>query len=584
MLTNELFFDTIKVIPKIGNEEVRQRAQEKQINLRYLDDGSVGVALDETTTLTDVDDIFYIFGSPQKSNIIIEQADVRTNAIPRSEFKRTSPYLTHPVFNSHHSETRLVRYMKTLENKDISLVHSMIPLGSCTMKLNSTTEMMPCSFKHFTDIHPFAPLDQSLGYQQLFAELERDLCAITGYDSISFQPNSGAQGEYAGLRAIQCYHEARGDKHRDVCLIPVSAHGTNPASAQMAGMRVEPVKVKQDGSIDIDDLLAKAEKFRNRLSCLMITYPSTNGVFEETVADVCDIIHKHGGQVYLDGANMNAQVGLCRPGDYGSDVSHLNLHKTFCIPHGGGGPGMGPIGVKQHLAPFLPGHPVVCPKGTVGPSSGAVSAAPFGSSAILPISWAYIKMMGPRGLRKATQVAILNANYMSKLLEPHYDTLFRSGTSGLVAHEFIIDTREFKKTANIEVADIAKRLMDYGFHAPTMSWPVAGTLMIEPTESEDKQELDRFCEAMVSIRQEIKDIEDGKLDIRVNPLKMAPHTQEQVISSSWERPYTREQAAFPAPFVVPETKVWPSVARIDDIYGDKHLVCTCPPILPEYNY
>ncbi|KAK5644939.1 hypothetical protein RI129_006239 [Pyrocoelia pectoralis] len=582
-LTNDLFFDTIRVIPKIGADEIRQRANEKKINFRYYEDGGVGVALDETVTLSDLNDIFYVFGSKATAESIIENADVRSISIPRSEFKRTSPYLTHPVFNSHHSETRLVRYMKTLENKDISLVHSMIPLGSCTMKLNSTTEMMPCSFKHFTDIHPFAPLDQSLGYQQLFAELERDLCTITGYDRISFQPNSGAQGEYAGLRAIQCYHEARGDKHRDVCLIPVSAHGTNPASAQMAGMRVEAVKVKQDGSIDMEDLISKAEKYRNRLSCLMITYPSTNGVFEETVADVCDIIHKHGGQVYLDGANMNAQVGLCRPGDYGSDVSHLNLHKTFCIPHGGGGPGMGPIGVKQHLAPFLPGHPVV-PMGSTKSILGAVSAAPFGSSAILPISWAYIKMMGARGLRKATQVAILNANYMSKLLEPHYQTLFKSATSGLVAHEFIIDVREFKKTANIEAADIAKRLMDYGFHAPTMSWPVPGTLMIEPTESEDKQELDRFCEALICIKQEIRDIEEGKLDIRVNPLKMAPHTQGQVISSSWERPYTREQAAFPAAFVVPETKIWPTVARIDDIYGDKHLVCTCPPILPEYNY
>ena len=563
---------------------MRSRANAKQINLRYFDDEAIGVSLDETVTFKDVNDLFEIFGSSHSIEDLLNNPMVREHSITRSEYKRTSPFLTHPVFNSHHSETRIVRYMKTLENKDISLVHSMIPLGSCTMKLNSTTEMMPCSFKHFTDIHPFAPLDQSLGYHQLFAELEKDLCAITGYDRISFQPNSGAQGEYAGLRAIQCYHEARGDKNRDVCLIPVSAHGTNPASAQMAGMRVEPVRVKHDGSIDVEDLKAKAEKFNSRLSCFMITYPSTNGVFEETVADVCDIIHKNGGQVYLDGANMNAQVGLCRPGDYGSDVSHLNLHKTFCIPHGGGGPGMGPIGVKSHLTPFLPGHPVVSPGGDDANNYGAVSAAPFGSSAILPISWAYIKMMGPRGLRKATQVAILNANYMSKVLEQHYTTLFKSPTSNLVAHEFIIDTRDFKKTANIEAADIAKRLMDYGFHAPTMSWPVAGTLMIEPTESEDKQELDRFCDALISIRHEIKEIEEGRMDIRVNPLKMAPHTQEQVISSSWERPYTREQAAFPANFVRPEVKVWPTVARIDDIYGDKHLVCTCPPILDEYNY
>lgn len=572
--------------PQLDIEEVKSRCEEKEINLRYYEDGAVGVALDETVKPADIDDIFYVLGSTQNFGSLVEDPQVRTQAIYRGDFKRTSPFLTHPVFNSHHSETRIVRYMKVLENKDISLVHSMIPLGSCTMKLNSTTEMMPCSFKHFTDIHPFAPLNQSLGYHQLFAELEKDLCAITGYDKISFQPNSGAQGEYAGLRAIQCYHEAKGDKRRDVCLIPVSAHGTNPASAQMAGMRVEPVKVKHDGTIDVEDLRAKAEKFRARLSCLMITYPSTNGLFEDTVAEVCEITHKNGGQVYLDGANMNAQVGLCRPGDYGSDVSHLNLHKTFCIPHGGGGPGMGPIGVKSHLAPFLPGHPVVNP---LGPNSTSlsyevVSAAPFGSSAILPISWAYIKMMGSRGLRKATQVAILNANYMAKVLEPFYPTLFKSATSQLVAHEFIIDIREFKKSANIEAADIAKRLMDYSFHAPTMSWPVPGTLMIEPTESEDKQELDRFCEALISIRQEIKDIEDGKMDIRVNPLKMAPHTQEQVISSIWERPYTREQAAFPAPFVKPELKVWPTVARIDDIYGDKHLVCTCPPILDQYNY
>lgn len=583
-LTNDLFFDTLRIIPKIGVEGVEKRAKEKKINLRYFEDETIGISLDETVTFEDIDDLLYVFGSCNTVESLISEPAVRDNAIYRSNFKRTSPFLTHPVFNSHHSETRIVRYMKVLENKDISLVHSMIPLGSCTMKLNSTTEMMPCSFKHFTDIHPFAPPDQALGYHQLFAELEKDLCTITGYDKISFQPNSGAQGEFAGLRAIQCYHEAQGDYQRDVCLIPVSAHGTNPASAQMAGMQVEPVKVRQDGTIDVDDLKFKAEKYKKRLSCLMITYPSTNGVFEETVADICDIIHTNGGQVYLDGANMNAQVGLCRPGDYGSDVSHLNLHKTFCIPHGGGGPGMGPIGVKSHLAPFLPGHPVVNPLGEDSTKYEVVSAAPYGSSAILPISWAYIKMMGAKGLRKATQVAILNANYMSKVLEPHYTTLFKSSTTKLVAHEFIIDTRDFKKTANVEAVDIAKRLMDYGFHAPTMSWPVAGTLMIEPTESEDKQELDRFCEALISIRQEIRDIEEGKMDSRLNPLKMAPHTQEQVISSTWERPYSREQAAFPAQFVKPETKIWPTVARIDDIYGDKHLVCTCPPILDEYNY
>ncbi|KAK9890806.1 hypothetical protein WA026_012150 [Henosepilachna vigintioctopunctata] len=586
---NKLFFDTLKVYPIIGIEEVRHRAEQKKINLRYYDDHeSVGISLDETVTEEDINDLFYVFGSSQKVQDIRENtgsSKASDASIAKSAFKRTSPFLTHPVFNSHHSENRIVRYMKILENKDVSLVHSMIPLGSCTMKLNATTEMMPCSFKHFTDMHPFVPAEQAKGYKQLFDELERDLCAITGFDNISFQPNSGAQGEYAGLRAIQCYQEATGNGHKNICLIPVSAHGTNPASAQMAGMKVEAVKVKQDGSIDMDDLRSKAEKYKGKLSCLMITYPSTFGVYEETIADICNLIHENGGQVYLDGANMNAQVGLCRPGDYGCDVSHLNLHKTFCIPHGGGGPGMGPIGVKSHLAPFLPGHPVVNPFGDKSSSNGgAVSAGPFGSAAILPISWAYIKMMGGEGLRKATQVAILNANYMSKVLEPYYVTLFKSPTSNLCAHEFIIDVREFKKTAHIEAHDIAKRLMDYGFHAPTMSWPVAGTLMIEPTESEDKQELDRFCDAMISIRQEIKDIEDEKMDIRINPLKMAPHTQEQVTSSNWERPYTREQAAFPAPFVRPEVKIWPTVARIDDIYGDKHLVCTCPPILDEYNY
>lgn len=583
---NPLFFDTLKVRPSLGRDEVVRRAAERRINLRSFEDGTVGVALDETVSLADVQDLLAAFGSDKTvDSLLARESELAAGSIRESAFRRTSPFLTHAVFNSHHSESRLVRYMKALENKDVSLVHSMIPLGSCTMKLNGTTEMMPCSFRHFTDIHPFAPLSQTKGYQQMFRELEHDLCAVTGYDRISFQPNSGAQGEYAGLRAIQSYHEDRGQGNRNICLIPVSAHGTNPASAQMAGMQVEPINVTKEGLIDMAHLKAKVEEFSKDLSCLMITYPSTNGVFEETVADVCTLVHQHGGQVYLDGANMNAQVGLCRPGDYGSDVSHLNLHKTFCIPHGGGGPGMGPIGVKEHLAPFLPSHPVVNPMADMGVdarSFGVVSAAPYGSSAILPISWAYIKMMGPQGLRKATQVAILNANYMSKKLEGHYPTLFR-GATGLCAHEFIIDVREFKKTAKIEAVDIAKRLMDYGFHAPTMSWPVAGTLMIEPTESEDKLELDRFCEALICIRQEIREVEEGQMDIRVNPLKMAPHTQQQVINSEWDRPYTREQAAFPAPFVRAENKIWPSVGRIDDLYGDKHLVCTCPPILPEYN-
>ncbi|CAK9818111.1 Glycine dehydrogenase (decarboxylating), mitochondrial [Anthophora quadrimaculata] len=579
---NEHFFDTIKILPKESMKTIKENATTFKINFRYYNDG-VGISLDETTTEKDINDIFQIFSTGTTFEEVCEDESCTERSLNKSQFVRTMPYLQHPVFNSHQSETRIVRYMKSLENKDVSLVHSMIPLGSCTMKLNSTTEMMPCSLRGFTDIHPFVPMEQAKGYQQLFAELEQDLCAITGYDNISFQPNSGAQGEYAGLRAIQCFHESNGNKHRQVCLIPISAHGTNPASAQMAGMQVKSILVQKDGSVDITHLTEMIDKYRETLSCLMITYPSTNGVFEETIGDICSMVHEGGGQVYLDGANMNAQVGLCRPGDYGSDVSHLNLHKTFCIPHGGGGPGMGPIGVKRHLAPFLPSHPVINWSGSGNANvkqSGAVSAAPFGSSGILPISWAYIKMMGAKGLRKATQVAILNANYMSKKLENHYKILYK-GKTGLVAHEFILDVRDFKKTGNIEVVDIAKRLMDYGFHAPTMSWPVAGTLMIEPTESEDKKELDRFCNALISIRQEISDIENGKFDIAKNPLKLAPHTQEQVISSTWDRPYSREIAAFPALFVKGSNKIWPSVGRIDDTYGDKNLFCTCPPVSHE---
>ncbi|XP_073951466.1 glycine dehydrogenase (decarboxylating), mitochondrial [Choristoneura fumiferana] len=584
--SNDVYFDTLHVVPLSTHDAsaIKTRAEKKKINLRYFDDGAVGVALDETTNMQDVDDLLWIFDCQGVDEVLQSSEVVRSRSVLKGPFKRTSPYLTHPVFNMHHSETRLVRYMKRLENKDISLVHSMIPLGSCTMKLNSTTEMMPCSFKNFIDIHPFAPLDQCEGYHTLFEELANDLCAITGYDRVSFQPNSGAQGEYAGLRTIKRYHEYRGDTGRNICLIPVSAHGTNPASAHMAGMLVCAIRVTPSGDIDMEHLKDKVEEHSKKLSCLMLTYPSTFGVFEERAADVCALVHKHGGQVYLDGANMNAQVGLCRPGDYGSDVSHLNLHKTFCIPHGGGGPGMGPIGVKAHLAPFLPSHPVVDPLADLGDAAhsfGSVSAAPFGSSAILPISWAYIKMMGPKGLKRATQVAILNANYMSRRLDGHYKTLYK-GERGLVAHEFIIDVRDLKKTANIEPVDIAKRLMDFGFHAPTMSWPVAGTLMIEPTESEDLQEMDRFCDALITIRKEIKDIEDGLMDKRLNPLKMAPHTQEEVIAEDWSRPYSRAQAAFPAPFVKGETKIWPTVGRIDDMYGDKHLVCTCPPVLDDF--
>ncbi|XP_066566664.1 glycine dehydrogenase (decarboxylating), mitochondrial [Amia ocellicauda] len=577
-LEHDVFFDTLKVHCSIAAKDVLERAVQRQMNLRTYSEGVLGVSLDETVTERDLDDLLWVFGCESSAELTAEKMGDGVKGILETPFKRTSKFLSHTVFNSYHSETNIVRYMKRLENKDISLVHSMIPLGSCTMKLNSSSELTPITWKEFANIHPFVPLDQSLGYQQLFRQLERDLCEITGYDNISFQPNSGAQGEYAGLAAIKAYLNAKGETHRTVCLIPKSAHGTNPASAQMAGMKIQSVELERDGSIDVAHLKAMVDKHKDNLAAIMITYPSTNGVFEENVSDVCDLIHKHGGQVYLDGANMNAQVGLCRPGDYGSDVSHLNLHKTFCIPHGGGGPGMGPIGVKKHLAPYLPSHPVVSLQSEDNARSlGTISAAPWGSSAILPISWAYIKMMGFRGLKHATEIAILNANYMAKRLESHYKVLFR-GKRGYVAHEFILDVRPFKKTANIEAVDVAKRLQDYGFHAPTMSWPVAGTLMIEPTESEDKAEMDRFCDAMVNIRREIADIEEGRMDSRINLLKMAPHTLACIASSTWDRPYSREAAAFPMPFVKPETKFWPSIARIDDIYGDQHLVCTCPPM------
>uniref|UniRef100_A0A7N8XX54 glycine dehydrogenase (aminomethyl-transferring) n=1 Tax=Mastacembelus armatus TaxID=205130 RepID=A0A7N8XX54_9TELE len=535
-LHSEMFFDTLKISCSVAAKDILERAMQRQINLRVYSEGVLGVSLDETVTERDLDDLLWVFGCESSAELIAEKMGERVKGIMSSPFKRTSKYLTHQVFNSYHSETNIVRYMKRLENKDISLVHSMIPLGSCTMKLNSSSELMPITWREFANIHPFVPLDQAEGYQKLFRQLEKDLCEVTGYDKISFQPNSGAQGEYAGLAAIKAYLNSKGESSRSV------------------------------------------DKHKESLAAMMITYPSTFGVFEEHIRDVCDLIHENGGQVYLDGANMNAQVGLCRPGDYGSDVSHLNLHKTFCIPHGGGGPGMGPIGVKAHLAPFLPSHPVVLMHSVNTSSSlGTISAAPWGSSAILPISWAYIKMMGSKGLLHATQVAILNANYMAKRLEGHYKILYR-GRKGFVAHEFILDVRPFKKTANIEAVDVAKRLQDYGFHAPTMSWPVAGTLMIEPTESEDKAEMDRFCDALLGIRQEIADIEEGRMDSCINPLKMAPHSLACISSSNWDRPYSRELAAFPLPFIRPETKFWPSISRIDDIYGDQHLMCTCPPM------
>lgn len=578
-LHSSRFFDTVKFLPTGGQQAIRDKAVTHKINLRYFEDGCVSVALDETVGHNDLEDLFDIVGSFDTPEEIAKSlGSVPAGSLLKSPLGRTSRYLAHPVFNSHHSETRLVRYMKQLENKDLSLVHSMISLGSCTMKLNSTTEMMPCTWKEFTSIHPFAPREQPLGYHEMFDELEELLCEITGYDEISFQPNSGAQGEYAGLRTIMAYHQAQGQHQRNMCLIPVSAHGTNPASAQMAGMKITPINVDKHGGVDMSHMAKMAEKYKDELACFMITYPSTHGVFDRDVRELCDMVHHYGGQVYLDGANMNAQVGICRPGDYGSDCSHLNLHKTFCIPHGGGGPGAGPIGVKKHLKPYLPTHPVVPPLGTFGPgtaSFGSVSSAPFGSGSILPISWGYIRMMGAKGLRKASQVAILNANYMSRRLHDYYNTLF-TNEEGFCAHEFIIDCRQFKKLANVDATDIAKRLQDYGFHAPTLSWPVTGTLMIEPTESEDKCELDRFCDALIAIRKEIREIEEGRMDRNINPLKMAPHTQQDVISSQWNRPYPPEMGAFPASFVTPATKFWPTVARIDDIYGDQNLMCSCP--------
>ncbi len=479
---------------------------------------------------------------------------------------RTSAFLTHPVFNKHHTETEMLRYIRQLEAKDLSLCHSMIPLGSCTMKLNATSQMLPVTWFGYSKLHPFIPLDQAAGYQHIFRDLEEWLGEITGFAGISLQPNAGSQGEYAGLLAIRKYHEGRGEGRRNVCLIPTSAHGTNPASAVMAGFRVVPVQCESGGDIDVTDLLAKAKQHEGDLACLMVTYPSTHGVFEETIGEICKIVHAHGGQVYMDGANMNAQVGLCRPGDIGADVCHLNLHKTFCIPHGGGGPGMGPIGVAKHLVPYLPS-----PAG----SGGLVSAAPWGSASILVIPWMYIRMMGAEGLTEATKVAILNANYIASRLDAYFPVLYK-GKSGLVAHECILDLRDWK-SAGIEVEDVAKRLMDYGFHAPTISWPVPGTMMIEPTESESKEELDRFCDAMISIHAEIKAVASGAADKKNNVLKNAPHTAQVVISDQWDLPYPRETAAYPAPWTR-IFKFWPAVGRIDNVYGDRNLVCSCLPV------
>ncbi|MDB5230529.1 MAG: glycine dehydrogenase [Chitinophagaceae bacterium] len=577
---NKFYFDTIKIEGKI--KKIRKAAEKHGINFRYdNNDKFITITINESTTQKDIVDILYVFADLNDSNEATAtfDSDEELTNIP-SFAKRTSAYLTHPVFNMHRSETQMMRYMKSLENKDISLNTSMIPLGSCTMKLNAASEMIPVSWPSFSKLHPFVPGDQAEGYQYIATELSKFLCEITRFDACSLQPNSGAQGEYAGLLTIMDYHKANGNQHRNVVLIPISAHGTNPASAVMAGMKVVVVKSDEDGHIDVDDLKLKAEKYKDSLGGLMVTYPSTHGVFEESIKDICAIIHESGGQVYMDGANMNAQVGLTSPATIGADVCHLNLHKTFAIPHGGGGPGMGPICVKSHLAPYLPGHYVFRHYDGFGINKknkgGAVSSAQYGSASILLISYAYIKMLGYDGVRMATEYAILNANYMKARLEKYYKILY-TGTNGSCAHEFIVDLRPFKSTTGIEAEDVAKRLMDYGFHAPTMSFPVPGTIMIEPTESEDKAELDRFCDALISIYEEIKSIEEGKLDRTDNPLKNAPHTQAVVCADEWDHPYTRQQAAFPL-YYVTQNKFWPSVSRINNTYGDRNLVCTCEPV------
>ncbi len=568
-------FDTLTISggPR-SQAELETEALAREINLRLDANGSVGISLDETTTIQDLENLFEVFGA-KSGNIDIEKLAVEVELAYAGLHRRTSEFMTHPVFHQYRSESEMLRYITRLQARDLSLAFSMIPLGSCTMKLNATVEMLPVTWPEFASLHPFAPLDQAQGYKIMFERLEAWLAEITGFAAISLQPNAGSQGEYAGLLAIRAYHLSRGDTHRDICLIPSSAHGTNPASAVMAGMKVVVVKCDSEGNVDLADLRQRAEEHRDKLAALMVTYPSTHGVFEEAIQEICRIVHDCGGQVYMDGANMNAQVGLCRPGDFGADVCHLNLHKTFSIPHGGGGPGVGPIGVAEHLVPFLPGHAVISDENDK-PQVGAVSAAPWGSASILAISYAYIAMMGAEGLTEATKLAILNANYIAKRLEPYFAVLYK-GANGRVAHECIVDMRELKHNTGIEVDDVAKRLMDYGFHAPTMHFPVMNTLMIEPTESESRAELDRFCEALIAIHTEIQAVKSGEADPQKNPLKGAPHSAEVIAADGWDRPYSREEAAFPAPWVR-ESKFWPFVSRIDNVYGDRHLVCACIPI------
>ena len=575
-LENDTWFDTLTVNFGIERDKVYEKALAAGINLRLLDDDKICLSFDERKTRSDLVSLLEVLLGGSSIDVeALDAACIEIATVIPASYQRDTDYLTHPVFNSHHSETEMLRYLKRLENKDFSLTHGMIPLGSCTMKLNATSEMLPVTWPEFADIHPFAPKEQTVGYRKMIAELGAYLTEITGYDEISSQPNSGAQGEYAGLVAISRYHASRGEGHRNVCLIPSSAHGTNPASAAMTSMTVVIVECDENGNVDIEDFRAKAEAHAANLSSVMITYPSTHGVFEETIVELCEITHQYGGQVYMDGANLNAQVGLSKPGKFGSDVSHLNLHKTFCIPHGGGGPGMGPIGVKAHLAPFLPNH-VVSEVDDKVVGNSAVSAAPYGSAAILPISWAYIKQMGGNGLKQATKLAILNANYIMARLTGHYPILFK-GEKGRVAHECIIDIRPIKASTGISEEDIAKRLMDYGFHAPTMSFPVAGTLMIEPTESESKYEIDRLADAMISIRKEIGRVASGELPLEDNMLCNAPHTAASMLSANWDHPYTREEAAYPVESLR-DGKYWAPVGRVDNVYGDRNLICSCPSV------